>query len=121
MRSIRPIPRSALPDTMTVRVPLPDGTYEEPVLICNVRFERTQRVSDDNHRSSDAGGGTVFVDAVNSIGAFEVVGTPPVGVCLLVDDMVDSKWTLTIAAAMLLKAGAASVVPFALADSSGGE
>lgn len=57
----------------------------------------------------------------NLIGAFEVVGTPPVGVCLLVDDMVDSKWTLTIAAAMLLKAGAASVVPFALADSSGGE
>ena len=57
----------------------------------------------------------------NLIGAFEVVGTPPAGVCLLVDDMVDSKWTLTIAAAMLLKAGAATVVPFALADSSGGE
>ena len=57
----------------------------------------------------------------NLIGAFEIVGTPPAGVCLLVDDMVDSKWTLTIAAAMLLKAGAASVVPFALADSSGGE
>jgi len=72
MRSIRPIPRSALPDTMTVRAPLPDGTYDEPELICNVRFERTQKVSDDAHRSADAGGGTVFVDAVNSIGAFEV-------------------------------------------------
>ena len=57
----------------------------------------------------------------NLIEAFEVVCKPPAGVCLLVDDMVDSKWTLTIAAAMLLKAGAASVVPFALADSSGGE
>jgi hypothetical protein len=35
--------------------------------------------------------------------------------------MVDSKWTLTIAAAMLRKAGVTAVVPFALADSSGGE
>lgn len=57
----------------------------------------------------------------NLIGAFEVVGTPPAGVCLLVDDMVDSKWTLTIAAAMLRDAGVTAVVPFALADSSGGE
>ena len=72
MRSIRPIPRSALPDMMTVRAPLPDGTYDEPELICNVRFERTQKVSDDEHRSADADGGTVFVDAVNSVGAFEV-------------------------------------------------
>lgn len=72
MRSIRPIPRSALPDVMTVRTPLPDGTFDEPQIIANVRFERTQKVSDDDHRSADAGGGTVFVDAVNSIGAFEV-------------------------------------------------
>jgi hypothetical protein len=35
--------------------------------------------------------------------------------------MVDSKWTLTIAAAMLRDAGVTAVVPFALADSSGGE
>ena len=68
----RPIPRAALPDTMTVRAPLPDGGFEEPELICYVRFERTQKVSDDEHRSADAGGGTVFVDAVNSVGAFEV-------------------------------------------------
>ena len=68
----RPIPRAALPDTMTVRAPLPDGTYDEPELICYVRFERTQKVSDDDHGSADAGGGTVFVDAVNSVGAFEV-------------------------------------------------
>lgn len=72
MRSIRPIPRSALPDTMTVRAPLAGGGFEEPEIIVGVRFERTQRVSDDDHRSADAGGGTVFVDAVNSIGAFEV-------------------------------------------------
>lgn len=80
MRSIRPIPRSALPDVMTVRTPLPDGTFDEPQIIANVRFERTQKVSDDDHRSADAGGGTVFVDAVNSIGAFEVAAGSRVAV-----------------------------------------
>ena len=45
----RPIPRAALPDTMTVRAPLPDGTYDEPELICYVRFERTQKACDDEH------------------------------------------------------------------------
>jgi ATP-dependent DNA helicase RecQ len=37
---------------------------------------------------------------------------------LLVDDMVDSRWTLTVLAWKLLKAGAGPVFPFALADSS---
>lgn len=72
MRSMRPIPRSALPDVMTVRLPAEDGSFGEPQLIAGVRFERTQKVSDDAHRSADAGQGTVFVDGVNSIGAFEV-------------------------------------------------
>ena len=57
----------------------------------------------------------------NLIGVFEIVGEVPSGACLLVDDMVDSKWTFTIAAAILLKAGVSAVVPFALADSSGGD
>ena len=43
-----------------------------PMAEARVRFERTQRVSDDDHRSANAGQGTVFVDAVNSIGAFDV-------------------------------------------------
>ena len=55
MRPMRPILRSALPDVMSMRVPLPDGTFEEPLLICNVHFERTQKVSDDGHRSADDG------------------------------------------------------------------
>jgi ATP-dependent DNA helicase RecQ len=37
---------------------------------------------------------------------------------LLVDDMVDFRWTLTVLAWKLLKAGAGPVFPFALADSS---
>lgn len=57
----------------------------------------------------------------NLIEAFEVVGDVPTGPCLLVDDMVDSRWTFTIAAAMLRRAGVSAVIPFALADSSGGD
>ena len=72
MRSVRPIPKAALPDTMTVRTPLPDGGFGEPQIVVGVRFERTQSVTDDGHRSADAGAGIVFVDAVNSIGAFDV-------------------------------------------------
>lgn len=72
MRSVRPIPRGALPDVMTVRLELPDGTFGEPVIVANVRFEETQSMADDAHRSADAGAGKVFVDAVNSIGAFDI-------------------------------------------------
>ena len=73
MKSIRPIARRNLPDTMSVREPLPDGGFGEPRLICNVCFQRTQKAVADEHRSADAGCGTIFVDAVNSSGAFEVV------------------------------------------------
>lgn len=72
MRSVRPIPRGALPDTMTVRLELADGTYGEPAIIANVRFEETQSMTGDAHRSADGGAGKVFVDAVNSIGAFDI-------------------------------------------------
>lgn len=37
---------------------------------------------------------------------------------LLVDDMVDSRWTMTVLGAKLLQAGSGPVFPFALADSS---
>jgi ATP-dependent DNA helicase RecQ len=46
-------------------------------------------------------------------GAFDVSG--PV---LLVDDVRDSGWTLTVVAALLREAGSGSVFPLALADSS---
>lgn len=54
----------------------------------------------------------------NVIDAFGIEGTVPGGGCFLVDDMVDSKWTFTVAAAVLRRAGADFVVPLALADSS---
>lgn len=63
---------SALGDSMTVRPLLSDGSLGAAVKVAPVRFERTQSVVDDAHRSADAGSGVVFVDAVNSVGAFEV-------------------------------------------------
>ena len=72
MRSVRPIPRSVLSDTVHIREMLPDGSFGEVKLIENVRYERTQSVSTDAHRSADAGHGKVFIDAVNSSGAYEV-------------------------------------------------
>lgn len=57
--------------------------------------------------------------ARNVDGALKVVGEPvsddPV---LLVDDMVDSKWTLTVAAYLLKEAGSGEVYPLALASTA---
>lgn len=39
----------------------------------------------------------------------------PAGPVLLVDDLVDSRWTVTVAARELRRAGATAVLPFALA------
>jgi len=42
----------------------------------------------------------------------------PVMPCFLVDDMVDSRWTLTVASALLGQAGCKAVYPIALALNS---
>ena len=39
----------------------------------------------------------------------------PDGPVLLVDDVIDSGWTMTVAARLLRRAGAGAVLPFALA------
>jgi ATP-dependent DNA helicase RecQ len=57
--------------------------------------------------------------AGNVRGAFAIDG-PLSGVWLLVDDLVDSRWTLTEVGARLREAGAEAVYPVALADSSRG-
>ncbi|MBQ9001538.1 MAG: minor capsid protein [Eggerthellaceae bacterium] len=68
----RPIPRRLLADDMRVCVPDGRGGFAAPVEVSGVCFQGGQSVSGDAHRAADAGGGTVFVDAVNSEGAFEV-------------------------------------------------
>jgi ATP-dependent DNA helicase RecQ len=54
----------------------------------------------------------------NVWGAFAVEGAAPAGEpVLLVDDLVDSRWTLTVVGATLLEAGSGPVSPFVLAKS----
>jgi ATP-dependent DNA helicase RecQ len=55
----------------------------------------------------------------NVQGAFAITGTLPSGPVLLLDDIVDSGWTLTIVGAALREAGAGPVHPLALAKAAG--
>jgi ATP-dependent DNA helicase RecQ len=55
------------------------------------------------------------------LGAFAVPpGGLPAGPVLLIDDVVDSGWTLTVIAATLREAGSGPVYPFVLAKALGG-
>ena len=56
----------------------------------------------------------------NLDGVFSIAGNVSDGPVLLVDDVVDSGWTLTVIAALLRQAGSGPVWPLALADSSMG-
>jgi ATP-dependent DNA helicase RecQ len=47
--------------------------------------------------------------------AFDVSSPVPAGPVLLVDDIVDSRWTLTVIGSALRAAGSGEVYPFALA------
>jgi ATP-dependent DNA helicase RecQ len=55
----------------------------------------------------------------NVSGAFTVDGPLPPGPVLLVDDTVDTRWTLSEVAALLRDAGAEAVHPYVLADTVG--
>lgn len=57
----------------------------------------------------------------NLDGVFSVEGDIPDGPVLLVDDMVDSAWTMTVVAALLLQAGSGPVWPVALATTAAGD
>lgn len=57
----------------------------------------------------------------NLDGVFGLNGPLPVGPVLLVDDMVDSAWTLTVSAILLRHAGCPAVFPVALAATSDGD
>jgi ATP-dependent DNA helicase RecQ len=51
----------------------------------------------------------------NVAGAFEIAARPPPGPVLLVDDITDSRWTLTVIGVALREAGSGPVHPFVLA------
>lgn len=57
----------------------------------------------------------------NLDGVFAVAAGIPNGPVLLVDDMVDSAWTMTVVAALLLRTGSGPVWPVALASTTSGD
>lgn len=59
-----------------------------------------------------------FYQCRNLDGAFAINKPVPFGAVLLIDDIVDSGWTLTVLAALLQQAGSGAVFPVALASSS---
>ncbi len=57
----------------------------------------------------------------NIWGAYELSGRAPEGPCLLLDDIVDSKWTMTVVANLLAQTGAGPVTPIALGSAGQGD
>lgn len=60
-----------------------------------------------------------FYQCKNLDGVFEILPQIPRGPVLLIDDIYDSGWTLTVAAALLRQAGSGPVWPLALATTGG--
>lgn len=72
---IPPIPKSLLPSTMKVQIPKDStfgGEYEEPQVIGHVRYDLEATVSVRDYVLSEGSKGIIFVDVVNSDGAFEI-------------------------------------------------
>lgn len=73
------IPRHLLTDSMTVRESDSEadyaGQYLEPRTVGRVCFQGREQLGRTSWSLADGASGRVFVDAVNSVGAFEV----PVG------------------------------------------
>jgi ATP-dependent DNA helicase RecQ len=62
-----------------------------------------------------------FRQCRNLDGVFAVDGQLPAGPVLLVDDVIDSAWTMTVVATLLRQAGSGPVWPFALATARAGD
>ncbi|HYU58929.1 MAG TPA: ATP-dependent DNA helicase RecG, partial [Actinomycetota bacterium] len=54
--------------------------------------------------------------AANVLDAFEVRGKVPDGPVLLIDDIIDSRWTINVIGTLLREAGSGPVFPFVLAE-----
>jgi len=82
----------------------------------NLAFHPVLEKTDDRPAQKDMANSSQ--QARNVDGALAVRGQMPAGPVLLVDDMVDSKWTLTVAAYLLTSNGSGSVYPLALASTA---
>ena len=84
---------------------------------CGLPFvELLQKSSADQQKAME-NSSHQCANAFQSFSVMNGVQTLPRKV-LLVDDMVDSKWTLTVCGCRLMEKGCQEVYPFALADSS---
>ena len=82
----------------------------------NLSFHPVLEKTDDRPAQKDMANSSQ--QARNVDGALAVGGRVPTGPVLLVDDMVDSKWTLTVAAYLLTSNGSGPVYPLALASTA---
>jgi ATP-dependent DNA helicase RecQ len=82
----------------------------------NLPFVPVMEKTDDRDAQKDMSNSSQ--QARNVDGALAVRGQVPTGPVLLVDDMVDSKWTLTVAAYLLTSNGSGPVYPLALASTA---
>ncbi len=82
----------------------------------NLPFHPVLEKTDDRPAQKDMANSSQ--QARNVDGALAVRGQVPTGPVLLVDDMVDSKWTLTVAAYLLTSNGSGPVYPLALASTA---
>jgi ATP-dependent DNA helicase RecQ len=118
-----------------VRVLADWGWDERPVAVVSMPSRRHPLLIDSIARGLAAAGRLEYLGALDLVGegpkgeaggnstyrlagvwsAFAVGLELPAGPILLVDDLADSRWTLTVASRLLLKAGASAVLPFALA------
>ncbi len=85
----------------------------------NLPFHPVLEKTDDRPAQKDMANSSQ--QARNVDGALAVRGQVPTGSVLLVDDMVDSKWTLTVAAYLLTSNGSGPVYPLALASTANSE
>ena len=82
----------------------------------NLPFRPVLEKMDDRPAQKDMANSSQ--QARNVDGALAVREQVPTGPVLLIDDMVDSKWTLTIAAYLLTSNGSVPVYPLALASTA---
>jgi ATP-dependent DNA helicase RecQ len=82
----------------------------------NLRFHPVLEKTDDRPAQKQMENSSQ--QARNVDGSLRVNGVVPAGAVLLVDDMVDSRWTMTVAAYLLLTHGSGPVHPLALASTA---
>jgi ATP-dependent DNA helicase RecQ len=89
------------------------------LLACELKIEYRAALHTDKSHESQKSLNNSFFQAQNLDGAFRVdANSVNSGNVLLVDDFVDSRWTLTVAGALLRRAGSGLVFPYALAKST---